>query len=60
VGALVGVVDGYGLNGGKPVPAALPTASWEGQNFGLNFVLIPQVEKGAASAIAVQLKWRLR
>jgi len=57
-GIAVSLIDGYPSesNGGWFV-APLPTVSVEGEKFGANFVLIPNVHNGAA--VAVQLKMKV-
>lgn len=60
LGAAVGVMDGYPAeeNGGTFF-AALPTASFEGERFGINLAIIPDLPK-VDGALVIQLKMRLR
>ena len=63
-GAKLGVVGGA-FNGypkafhGGWFPAVLPVASWEGERFGLNVALVPQLQDRLYGAISFQLKVRL-
>lgn len=57
IGVMVGVVDGYKLRDGKPIPAVLPTASIEGKHLGVNFMCVPQM-KEISAVCAMQFKVR--
>lgn len=57
LGVMVGAVDGYHLNKGGPVPLALPMASLEGKNVGVNFMCVPKL-KDVSAVCAAQFKFR--
>lgn len=58
VGASVGFMDGYpAMKNGGSFFAALPMVTWEGERFGLNFGVIPNIpSKHVEGAFVVQLK----
>ncbi len=57
IGVMAGFVDGYHLNNGRPVPMALPMASIEGRNLGVNIMCLPKM-KDISAVCAVQFKVR--
>jgi len=57
VGVMAGFVDGYRLNNGRPVPLALPMASIEGRNLGVNIMCLPKM-KDVSAVCAMQFKVR--
>jgi hypothetical protein len=59
LGAAVGFMDGYpALERGGVFFAALPMASYEGKQFGVNLGVIPSIPK-VDGAIVIQFKFRL-
>lgn len=59
LGVAVGVMNGYpAMKNGDYFVAALPMVSYEGQRFGVNLSLIPNVAK-IDGALVVQVKFRL-
>jgi hypothetical protein len=60
LGVVGGAFDGYpkAFNGGW-FPAVLPVASWEGERFGLNLMLVPPLKDRLYGAVSFQLKVRL-
>jgi len=58
-GAAIGGFDGYPMaNDGGWFPAIIPTMAIEGQHWGLNIALIPEVKDRLHGAISFQLKFR--
>lgn len=58
VGAMAGVVTGYHLNNGGPIPMVLPLASIEGKRMGVNLTYVPKL-KDVSSVVALQFKFAL-
>jgi Antimicrobial peptide resistance and lipid A acylation protein PagP. len=58
IGALAGVVTGYPLNNGGPIPMLLPLASIEGKRMGVNLTYVPKL-KDVSSVLALQFKFVL-
>jgi hypothetical protein len=60
IGASVGVMDGYPhMKNGGGFFAALPMATYEGDRFGLNFGVIPNIpSQGVEGAFVLQLKFK--
>ena len=60
LGVVAGAFNGYpkAFNGGW-FPAVLPVASWEGDRFGLNVMLVPPLKDRLYGAVSFQLKVRL-
>lgn len=59
-GAVVGAMDGYPkMRNGGWFLAAIPTASIEHKNFGVNVMFIPSYQDRLYGAISVQLKFRV-
>ncbi len=60
LGVVGGAFNGYpkAFNGGW-FPAVLPVATWEGERFGLNVALVPQLKDRLYGAVSFQLKVRL-
>ena len=61
LGVVGGAFNGYpnAFNGGW-FPAIIPTASWEGERFGLNVALVPPLKDRLYGAVSFQLKYRLQ
>ena len=61
LGVVGGAFDGYpkAFNGGW-FPAVLPVASWEGERFGLNLMLVPPLKDRLYGAVSFQLKYRFQ
>jgi hypothetical protein len=60
LGAALGLMDGYpAIEHGGVFFAALPTASYEGKRFGINFAFIPTMPQ-VDGAVVIQFKVRLR
>lgn len=59
-GAVFGAVDGYPkmLNGGW-FPAAIPTASIEYKNLGVNLLIVPSYQNRLYGALSLQFKLRV-
>lgn len=58
-GAAVGGFDGYQMtNNGGWFPAIIPTVAFEGQHWGLNVAVIPEIKNRLYGAITFQLKYR--
>lgn len=58
IGAMAGVVTGYPLNNGGPIPMVLPLASIEGKRMGVNLTYVPKL-KDVSSVVALQFKFAL-
>jgi hypothetical protein len=60
-GGVVGAFNGYpnAFNGGW-FPALIPSASLEGQHWGLNVALVPPLKDRLYGAVSFQLKYRFR
>ncbi len=58
-GAVVGVIDGYHTWNGNWFVAAIPAASIEYKNFGVNLLLIPSYQDKLYGSITFQLKIRV-
>lgn len=58
-GAALGVVSGYYRNQGRYMPLVLPTAMWDGRDFGINIGVVPKSKRTGGGGIALQMKWRL-
>lgn len=59
-GFVVGLIDGYpALNRGRVIPWSAPFVTVEGDVVGLNFIVVPAVEKQGAWALAAQVKVRV-
>ena len=61
LGVVVGAFNGYpnAYQGGW-FPALIPTASLEGQHWGLNVALVPPLKDRLYGAVSFQLKYRFR
>ena len=61
LGVVAGVFNGYpnAYQGGW-FPALIPTASLEGQHWGLNVALVPPLKDRLYGAVSFQLKYRFR
>lgn len=61
IGVVGGAFNGYpkAFNGGW-FPAVLPVASWEGDRFGLNVMLVPPLKDRLYGAVSFQLKYRFQ
>lgn len=60
LGVVGGAFNGYpnAFNGGW-FPAIIPTATWEGERFGLNVALVPPLKDRLYGAVSFQLKYRI-
>lgn len=60
IGASVGVMDGYpAMNKGGAFFAALPMVTWEGERFGANFGVIPNIpSQHVEGSFVLQIKFR--
>jgi hypothetical protein len=61
LGAVAGAFNGYpkAFDGGW-FPAVIPTATLEGQHWGLNVALVPPLKDRLYGAVSFQLKYRFR
>ncbi len=59
-GAAIGAFNGYpkAFDGGW-FPAVVPTATWEGERWGLNVALVPALKDRLHGAVSFQLKYRV-
>jgi hypothetical protein len=61
LGVVAGVFNGYpNAYGGGWFPALIPTASLEGQHWGLNVALVPPLKDRLYGAVSFQLKYRFQ
>ncbi len=60
VGALLGAIDGYprAFNGGW-FPLAIPVASYEYKNVGINLTLVPTIKDTVYGSLTLQLKLKM-
>lgn len=58
-GALIGAIDGYPARNGDWFLMALPVASYEYKNIGINLTLIPPYEDIVYASLSLQLKLRV-
>ena len=58
-GFLGGMVDGYHLNDGRPIPAAAVTATVERNRLGVRFMYMPGIRGQSAPVLSVQIRLRL-
>jgi hypothetical protein len=60
LGALLGVVDGYPkANNGGWFPLALPVASFEYKNIGINITIVPTYREVLHGSVSLQLKLKV-
>ncbi len=58
MGLLLGAINGYpDMNHGKLFPMAAPMITYEGKNFGLNFLGLPKVGN-VSPVVAAEMKMR--
>ena len=61
LGVVAGAFNGYpNADEGGWFPALIPTASLEGQHWGLNVALVPPLKDRLYGAVSFQLKYRFR
>ncbi|TFW33018.1 hypothetical protein E4O92_08725 [Massilia horti] len=60
VGASIAMFNGYPhMRGGGWFPAAIPTATWEYQRFGVNVGVVPSYKDRLYGGVSIQFKFKL-